>query len=148
MKADDMFNKGLSFLREDDTLAALACFEKAYEIRKTPETQSYFALCIAVERGQIREAVKLCGHSVDLEPDNPAHYLNLGKIYLHAKRRKDALEALRAGAGKGLTLHENEEIKRLLEHLGERKRPLFPFLSRSHVLNKYLGILLHRLHIR
>lgn len=148
MKADEIFRKGLSFLKEDNTLAALACFEKAYEMRKTPEIQSYFAFCISVERGQIGEAVRLCEESLATQPDNPSHYLNLGRIYLHAKRKEDALTALRAGAGRDLTGSEAAEIKLLLEKLGSRKKPLFPFLARGHFLNRYLGLLLSRIGLR
>lgn len=148
MKADEIFNKGLSLLREDNTLAALSCFEKAYEIQKTPEVQSYLALCISIERGQIREAVKLCEEALSHEPENPSHYLNLGRVYLHARQRADALAVLRSGAGKSPSSAETEEIKQLLEKLGARKKPLFPFLSRSNFLNKYLGLLLHRLGLR
>lgn len=148
MKADEMFEKGLSLLREDNTLAALACFEKAYELRKTPEIQSYFAFCISVERGQIVEAVRLCEAALAQQPDNPLHYLNLGRVYLHAKRKEEALAILRSGAAKDLSGKENTEIRLLLEQLGSRKKPLLPFLPRSHFLNKYPGLLLHRLGLR
>jgi hypothetical protein len=32
--------------------------------------------------------------------------------------------------------------------MGIRKRPLFPFLARDNVLNKYLGFILSRLGLR
>jgi tetratricopeptide (TPR) repeat protein len=148
MKSDEMFKKGLSLLREDNTLAALACFEKAYEFRKTPEVESYLAFCISVERGQITEAVRLCESALAQQPDNPSHYLNLGKVFLHAKRREEALAVLRSGATKDLSGSENAEIRLLLEQLGSRKKPLIPFLPRNHFLNKYPGLLLHRLGLR
>ncbi|MEJ2696682.1 MAG: tetratricopeptide repeat protein [Candidatus Sulfobium sp.] len=148
MKVDEIFKQGLSFLREDNTLAALACFEKAYDIRKTPEVQSYLAFCISIERGQIREAVRLCEEALSQEPENPSHYLNLGRVYLHAKQKEDALATLRSGAGKDTSRYETMEIKRLLEKLGARRKPVFPFLPRSNFLNKYLGILMHRLGFR
>lgn len=148
MKADEIFDKGLSLLREDNALSALACFEKAYEMRQAAEFQSYLALCISTERGQIREAIKLCEEAISRDPDNPAHYLNLGRVYLHSKMKQESLTALRSGAGKGTSTIENGEIMELLEKLGARKKPLFPFLPRSNFLNKYLGILLHRLGLR
>ncbi len=148
MKADEMFRKGLALLREENTLSALACFEKAYETEKTPGVQSYLGLCISVERGQIREAIRLCEDAVARDSDSPAHYLNLGKVYLNAGRRADALEVLRSGTDKGLSLGENAEIRLLLDQLGARKKPLFSFLPRGHFLNKYAGLLLHRLRLR
>jgi hypothetical protein len=35
-----------------------------------------------------------------------------------------------------------------LENLGVRKKPLIPFLPRSNFVNKYAGLLLHRLKLR
>ena len=148
MKADEIFDKGLSFLRENNTLAALACFEKSYEMKKTPEAQSYLAFCISVERGQIREAVKMCEEALARDPDNACHYLNLGKVYVHAKQKNEALAVLRSGAGKDFPDGKSDEIRLLLEQLGSRKKPLFPFLPRRHFLNKYLGLVLHRLGVR
>ena len=47
--------------------------------------ESYLGYCIARERGQVREAVRLCQSALNAEPNNPAHYLNLGRVYLLAK---------------------------------------------------------------
>ncbi|KAF0144744.1 MAG: hypothetical protein FD156_1573 [Nitrospirae bacterium] len=142
--ADELFEKGLALLRDDNPLAALTCFEKAYALKKTPSLQSYLGFCIAAERGKVTEALGLCNDALAHEPDNPVHYLNLGRIYLKAGQKTDAIETLR----KGLSFGENTEIHQLLENLGMRKRPVVPFLSRDNVLNKYLGLLLHRLKLR
>jgi len=140
----ELLDKGISLLNENNRLAALACFERAYSIGKTPKLLSYFSYCIATERGQISEALKLCNDALSQEPDYPAHYLNLGRIYLHAGKKEEALSALR----KGLSYGENPSIKFLLEKIGTRKKPLFPFLPRNSFLNRYLGLLLHRLKLR
>lgn len=140
----ELFEKGLSLLRDDNPLAALTCFEKAYSLKKTPELQSYLGFCIAIERGKITEAIMLCNDALSHEPDNPVHYLNLGRVYLKANKKTDAIETLR----KGLSFGENEEIHRVLDSLGPRKKPVIPFLSRNNFLNKYLGLFLHRLKLR
>jgi tetratricopeptide (TPR) repeat protein len=142
--ADELIKKGIIFLRDNNTLGALACFEKAYSIEKNPIIQSYLGVCIAAERGQISEAVRLCGGAIEQDPGNPEHYLNLAKVYLKAKKTNECLDILR----KGLSHGEHQEIRELLERVGVRKRPLFPMLPRGHVLNKYLGRLLRRLGLR
>ncbi len=142
--ADELFEKGLALLRDDNPLAALTCFEKAYSLKKTPELQSYLGFCIAAERGKITEALGLCNLALAHEPDNPVHYLNLGRIYLKADKKTDAIETLR----KGLSFGKNAEIHQLLENLGMRKKSVVPFISRDNFLNKYLGLLLHRLKLR
>ncbi|MBI4684690.1 MAG: tetratricopeptide repeat protein [Nitrospirae bacterium] len=144
MTADELFEKGLALLKADDPLGALSCFEKAYNIKKTPQIQSYLAYCIAAERGKITEAIAMCHDSLEREPDNPLHYLNLGRIYLKADRKTEALEVLRRGLSHG----DNQEIKQILEILGKRKKPIIPFLPRNHFLNKYIGLTLSRLQLR
>ncbi len=142
--SDGLLEKGIQFLRESNSLGALACFEKAYSREKTPIIQSYLGYCIAAQRGQIAEALKLCQAAIEADAATPEHYLNLGRVYLRAKRKDEAIAALR----KGLSAGDNSEIRLLLENLGTRKRPLFPFLPRRHFLNKYAGLILHRLRLR
>lgn len=144
MTANELFEKGVAFLREDNPLAALTCFEKAYSLKKTPELQSYLGFCIAAERGKITEAIMLCNDALSHEPDNPVHYLNLGRVYLKANKKTDAIETLR----KGLSFGENEEIHRVLDSLGPRKKPVLTFLRRGNFLNRYIGMLLNRLKLR
>ncbi len=142
--SDELVERGLQFLRESNSLGALACFEKAYLRDNTPIIRSYLGYCIAAQRGQIAEALKLCQAAIEADPGTPQHYLNLGRVYLRAKRKDEAIAALR----KGLSTGDNSEIRALLEELGIRKRPLFPFLPRRHFLNKYAGLILRRLGLR
>jgi len=144
MIADELFEKGLAFLKDGNLLSALACFEKAYTFKKTPELQSYLGFCIAEERGKITEALALCNEALAREPENPAHYLNLGRIYLNAGKRLDAIDTFR----KGLSFGDNQEIKQILDSLGIRRKPVFSFLPRKNFLNKYTGLIIHRLKLR
>lgn len=86
MNADDLLAKGICHMRDQNTLAALSLFEKAFQLRKTPVIQSYFGACIALERGQINEAFLLCQEALEQDPGNPVCYLNLGKVYLKAEK--------------------------------------------------------------
>ncbi len=140
----ELIEKGVAYLHDNNRLAALACFDKAFVIGKSPELLSYLSYCIATERGQIYEALKLCNDALSQEPDNSVHYLNLGRIYLHAGKKEEALLILR----KGLSFKENQTIKSILEKIGTREKTVFPFLPRNSFLNKYVGLLLHRLKLR
>jgi tetratricopeptide (TPR) repeat protein len=140
----ELIEKGVALLQDNNRLAALACFEKAFAIGKSPELLSYLSYCIAAERGQLYEALNLCNDALSQEPGNPVHYLNLGRIYLHAGKKEEALLTLR----KGLSFGENQTIKSILEKIGTRGKPVFPFLHRNSFLNKYIGLLLHRLNLR
>lgn len=141
---NELLARGTAFLRAGNPLGALACFEKAYSIEKTPSVKSCLGLCIATERGLISEAVRLCQEAIEQEPQNPLHYLNLGKVYLKAGRKTDCLDVLR----KGLSHGDYPEISELLELIGMRKPPVFSFLHRKHLLNRFAGLIMHRLRLR
>jgi tetratricopeptide (TPR) repeat protein len=119
-------------------------FEKAVQIKETPVYISYFAFCIAKERGQVRKAISLCEEAIKREPDNPVHYFNLGKVYLHAGDKEAAINAFRAG----LKYETNQQIIDELNKLQTRRPPVIPFLERNNPINKYLGIILSRLGLR
>jgi tetratricopeptide (TPR) repeat protein len=144
ISVDELFSNGLRLLDEANTLGALACFEKAYIQDKSPIIQSYLGYCIAMERGQITDALNLCQSAMKAEPNNPEHYLNLARVYLKEKRKDEAIAALR----KGLSVGDNHDIRLLLERLGLRKKPIFSFLPRNSFLNKYPGLILGRLRLR
>jgi tetratricopeptide (TPR) repeat protein len=144
MTGDKLFEQGLALLRNRNYLGALACFEKAQRVKKTPDLQSYLGLCIARERGQISEAIFLCKDAITQEPDNPVYYLNLGRVYMKAGRKADAIETLR----KGLSFGDNAEIRGFLDEIGTRRNPVFSVFPRKNFLNRYLGLLLSRLKLR
>ncbi|MGD1074662.1 MAG: tetratricopeptide repeat protein [Thermodesulfovibrionales bacterium] len=142
--AEKLFHKGLDALTEGSTLVALAAFEKAAQIEDNPLYTTYLAFCIARERGQFQTAVTMCETAIAREPHQSAHYFNLGKIYLLARKKEDAIRIFR----EGLRREENRQISDELNKLGTRKRPIIPFLKRNNPVNKCLGIVLGRLGIR
>ena len=142
--AEEHFSRGLKALREGNSLAALSCFEKACALDNSPPYSSYYGLCVAKERGQVQRGMLLCREAIQQDPDNPVHYLNLGRIHLVGGNKQETLRVLRQGLGHG----HNEEILALLDSIGMRKSPVLPFLGRDNRINKYLGILLTRLRLR
>ncbi|HAM53507.1 MAG TPA: hypothetical protein DCP92_23480 [Nitrospiraceae bacterium] len=142
--AERLFRKGLDALAEGSTLAALAAFEKAVQLEDNPLYSTYFAFCVAKERGQFQLAETLCEKAIAREPKNSVHYFNLGKIYLLARKKGDAIRIFRDG----LRCEENKEISEELNKLGTRKTPIIPFLKRNNPVNKYLGIILGRMGLR
>ena len=143
-EANKLFIKGLTDFNKGQTLSALTCFEKADKIEKDSLNTSYLALCMAQQRGLVKNAILLCEEAIQKEPENSTLYLNLGKIYLLGRRKEDAIKAFR----EGLKYETNQQIIDELTKLGTRKPPIFPSLPRSHPINKYLGIILKILRIR
>jgi tetratricopeptide (TPR) repeat protein len=142
--SDELFTQGLEALARGDTLSALPLFEKALQREDRPTFSSFLALCIAKERGQLQLAVTLCEKAKAREPYNTVHYLNLGRIYLIAGKKDDAIRTFREGLG----YEQDHQIIDELEKLGTRKPPLISSLKRSNPANKYLGIIFKKLGLR
>jgi tetratricopeptide (TPR) repeat protein len=70
----------------------------------------------------------------------PILYLNLGKTFLANGRKKEAVESFRKGLQHD---RSNAELKKEMKLLGTRKQPPIALLSRSNLLNRIIGNLLH-----
>jgi tetratricopeptide (TPR) repeat protein len=116
---------------------------------------------MAKERGQYRDAIRLCETALAAEPHNAAHYLNLGRVYLLTKQKGKALATFRKGMSKdastgGAEAAESAErqakhqalILAELRKMGIRRQAPFPSLPRDHALNRNVGKLLVRLGLR
>jgi tetratricopeptide (TPR) repeat protein len=144
LNVEEIFGKGVHALENGHIYLALACFEQAASLDRSPLHCSYLAFCLAKVRSQFSEAVALCREAVKKDPGNAMHYLHLGRIYIMAEQKKRALMVLR----RGLRCENRELIFHELALIGDRKRPPIPHLERSHPLNRYLGKILGRLGLR
>lgn len=142
--AQKEFDRAQQELDQNNVLAALACLERALGIWDDPLWYSRLGFCIAKQRGQLTRAFELCRTAIEHDPGNPLHYLYLGKVNLVAGNTYEALQAFR----QGMVLGGSPELERMLEVIGTRKSPVISFLSRDHLLNKYLGKILGRLGLR
>jgi tetratricopeptide (TPR) repeat protein len=143
-QAEQEFELARQALKEEDCEAALIHLEKALELSDNPSWYSYAGYCIGKGRGEMKTAIGLCLTAIEEEPENPVHYLNLGKVYLAFGDKDKALRTLREGMAKG----GSAEIMAMLMEFGVRNPPFFPSLKRSHPLNKLIGRFLHRRALR
>ncbi len=114
-----------------------------------PLMLSYFGCLQALVDKKYRSGVETCKKAIGLlkksesfgeEVLYPVFYLNLGRAYIAAGRKKDAIDAF----NKGLQYDNgNRDLQKELRGLGVRKRPPVPFLDRSNPINKYIGMILH-----
>ena len=141
---DKMYSRALDALAAGDTQSALAVLERALKVTDNPSLHSYLGYCIAKERGQVKRGGELCLASLGLEPHNPVHYLNLARVQHIAGHKVEAIATLRQGMAVG----GGSEIVAMLAALGTRRPPPLSFLSRDHLLNKWLGILFSRVGLR
>lgn len=136
--------KGVEALHNNHFYLARACFEQAVSEGNDLASCSYLAWCRAKTSGEYAESIALAEQALSMEPANPLHYLNLGKIYLLAGNNLRGMELLR----QGIPYDNSGEIVQELAQLDTRKTPLFPSLPRPHPLNRYLGLFLSHLGIR
>ncbi len=147
---EKLFQYAVQQFKAGNNLRALNMFERSYSYGQSPECASYMGMLIALERGLVKMGIDLCQASIESQPNNSLHYLNLSKLLYNINRKNEASEmALRA---KALAPEDNvelcEEVNTWLLKVGVRSRPVFPFLTRSNPINRYTGLLLKYLGIR
>ncbi len=140
----EMFNKGIQAVDSGDTPNGLFCLEGLFEKKRDPLISSYYAVCLARERGELERALELCDEAMEADPGNNVHYLNLGRVYAAAGIKREAIKAFR----NGLLYGKSPLIARELERLGWRNLPVIASLGREHPLNRALGKVLSRLGLR
>lgn len=101
---------------------------------------SYLGYGIALRDRRVREGLKLCRHSIEVEFYQAENYLNLARTCLLARDRKGAVKAVRAG----LKIDRNNQgLIVLYKELGIRSQPVLRFLDRAHPVNVFLGRVRH-----
>jgi len=114
-----------------------------------PLILSYFGCMQALVGKKFRNGVETCKRAIQLLKEKetfseeilfPVFYLNLGRAYVAAGRKKDAIDSFK----KGLKYDNgNSDLHKELHRLGVRKQAPVPFLDRSNPINKNIGIVLH-----
>ena len=102
---------------------------------------SHLGYCIGM-LGNIDGGLKMCRRASQMAPAVPIVLVNLGRILVETGSRQEARKLF----AQAYRIDNTSSPAALeLSRLGVRKQPVFPFLHRGHVLNKYLGMLRHRI---
>jgi tetratricopeptide (TPR) repeat protein len=146
-----------TYIKEIESLISERKLEQAlhilYDARgrypNNPVIFSYQGYLETVVNKQYSKGIKICREAIEALIEQmplgkefflPALYLNLGKAYLAADKKKDAYASFK----RGLEIDKNNEaLFNELKSLGIRRKPPLSFLNRSNPLNKYLGRLLY-----
>jgi tetratricopeptide (TPR) repeat protein len=136
--------QAIAAAREEDFLRALTLFIDVYGADGTPPMRtakdaaglSYFGLCLALVRKEMKSAIDLCRRAIELEFYNGDHYANLARVYAAGGNRKKAIET----AEQGLKLMpEHDYLLAVRKSFGFRSAPYVPFLTRANPINVSLG---------
>ena len=111
---------------------------------ETPEMISLMGYSLATQSGRLKEGIALCEKAIMLSPNQPEHYLNLGRIYLLAKKKEPAIRIFKSG----LRVRKDPRIISELKRLGIRKPPFVSSLSRDHIINIVAGKVFRLLNLR
>lgn len=138
----EAFKDGIIACREErwrDGYALLSQVSREVEDEVTLPSvfYSYLGLSLAHCEGRKEEALGLCRYAIRLELDEAENHLNLARIYFMLRRRKSSIRALRNGLR--LSPH-HQRLRQLEQQLGIRRPPVLSFLSRSHFINRTLGL--------
>lgn len=112
---------------------------------------SYYGSMISIAEKKHKDGIAICKSAIEKLDSTvpfgqeffyPVFYLNLGRAYLAADLKKEAIDAF----VKGLAVDgNNTDLKWEMKKLGERKSPPLPFLPRGSFINKYIGKVRYKL---
>ncbi len=144
----ELFKAGIKLLNDKKYSDALASIKMAikkggYENMDEvpPLYLSYLGLAMALAEKRYRNGATICEKAIKKEFYNPLFHLNLGKVYVAGGYKHKAIRAFH----NGLRIDgDHDEIMTEIKKMGLRRKPVIPFLTRTHVLNKYLGLLFHK----
>jgi tetratricopeptide (TPR) repeat protein len=111
---------------------------------ESPEMLSLLGYSLARESGQIKKGIQMCQKAISLNPHNCDHYLHLGRLFLLAGKKAEAIKVFRIG----LRIRKDARIIAELKQLGIRKSPPFQSLGREHLLNRLAGKVMVALRLR
>jgi len=138
----ELFNRAELLIRKGDYSKATILLNEAIKIAPSNATYlSHLGLCIGMQ-GNLPAAESMCRKALQMEPFEPIHFVNLGRVLLEQGRRKEARLAFMRAYELDNT---NAPAALELSRMGIRRKPVLPFLPRNNPLNVYLGKLRHRL---
>ena len=142
----EYFDEFQTLLKKGNGRSALNILKVALDkYPNDPFLLSYYGCLTAIVENKAKEGIKICEDAIKQldkampfgsEFFYPAFYLNLGRAHLKDNNKKKAINALHTG----LSIDSNnKDILWELKKMGERKRPVVPFLKRNNPINKYIG---------
>ena len=151
IKPGDYLRAVKAHLRKGNQKAAFTLLQQAsIQYPDDPFILSYYGCLQALVDKKYRAGVDKCKQALSMIKKEstfgedmlyPVFYLNLGRAFLAAGKKNDALDAFKKGLRHD---NSNRDILSELRGLGSRKEAPVSFLDRSNPINKYIGLILRR----
>ncbi len=104
VSAENKFKKGLAALIDRNYVEAAIHFRQAMDIEHQrrilqPDMRylSYYGLCRATAHDKIQEGLHACKRATLVRSQDPEMFLNLGRVYLLARKKRLAYDTFRTG---------------------------------------------------
>lgn len=132
-----LLNKGLAQLRKGNYVDAVFSFEELlFKSDRSAISLSCLGLAMARGRLDLNAAQSYCREAVQKSPQKGDFYLALAEVYQLKRDKLSAIKTLQ----KGLKIDKTHKgLNREMKKFGVRKEPILPFLTRSNMLNRFLG---------
>jgi tetratricopeptide (TPR) repeat protein len=150
-KRSEFLDEAKHFLKNSKTSEALESLKKGLErFPDDPFLMSYYGCLYALLLKKPATGIKMCREAIKKLQESiplgselfyPLFYLNLGRAYLGAKKKKEAIKAFNLGLKAD---PDDQELLKEMKKLGIRRKPPLPFLKRGNPLNKYIGLLISK----
>lgn len=141
---NEQISSCIAEIKRGNTPVGLQLLKSAVDHPSRSKAQAWYGYCLAREKNEYSNGIALCKEALKTNPRESEIYLALGRIYLLLDRREQAIEALK----QGIKMDYSPDSERLLESIGVRLRPVFPFLKRRNLLNVTSGRLLSKIGLR
>lgn len=148
--SEECFLCGSNALKNHYYIEAITYFKKAIDLERLENPNSactkynsYLGLALSLAKDNTNEGLRLCQKAVERDFLNPDLYCNLGIVYARRRQKRLAFEVF----GEALALKPGH--RRTLDVLARyerRGKVIFPFLPRTHSINRTLGRV--RYHLR
>jgi Flp pilus assembly protein TadD len=137
-----LFEEGLARYRLGDAAAAHAIFERSHRRAPgDPRIMSWYGVTLVLVERNSNLGILYCDQALRLVATDPELFLNQARAHLALGQRERAVKAVI----RGLAIAPDDAALRAAQSaMGWRRRPVFPFLSRSNFLNRWLGKIRHK----
>jgi tetratricopeptide (TPR) repeat protein len=136
------FEEGMRRFLDRDLPGAHAAFERAHrKAGREPRSMSWYGVTLVLVERNSSLGVLYCDQAVRAAGPEPELLLNQARVHLALGQRERAVRAVARGLERD---PGHAGLNAAREALGWRRRPVLPFLVRTHPLNRWLGSLRHR----
>jgi hypothetical protein len=135
--------EGIRRFEAGDPVAAHGFFGEAHRCDpREPRVASWYGVTLVLVERNSNLGVLYCDQALRLVGPTPELCLNQARAYLALGQRARAVGAVQ----RGLVANPGDpSLRAALESLGRRREPVIPFLSRANPVNRWLGLMRHRL---